>query len=220
MLVIVLILVFATSCTTVPTKQDLQNGVQTAKSNLSKGIDRSQKGISSGIDRLKVKGPSNSSKQSNDTQKIVSKYPLDQIPHTLMKKPVAEGKLTSGHGYRLSPTGVPLPRKHKGVDYAAPVGTPIYAAGSGTIARHYVSKSYGKYISIEHENGFTTAYAHMDDFVEGLSVGSVVTKGQAIGSVGSTGRSSGPHLHFELIHRGTFIDPLFDSRPQESVTAN
>jgi murein DD-endopeptidase MepM/ murein hydrolase activator NlpD len=138
-----------------------------------------------------------------------------------MKKPVATGSLTSGHGYRLSPTGVPLPRNHKGVDYAAPPGTPIYAAGDGTIVKQYESKSYGYYIRIEHDNGFFTAYAHMQAFADGLGIGKMVKKGQIIGSVGSTGRSSGPHLHYELIHNGQFLDPLFESvKPVEVGSAS
>jgi len=68
-------------------------------------------------------------------------YAADEAPHTLMMKPVAEGVITSGHGYRLSPTGMPLPRKHKGVDYAAPAGTPVFAAGDGVIEKRYVSDS-------------------------------------------------------------------------------
>ena len=213
LLSLALLTIVSTSCATVPTKQDFQSGVQSAQKRVSSGF-------SSGLNRLKVKGPSTSSKQSNDVQAIVSQYPLNQVPHTLLKKPVAEGRLTSGHGYRFSPTGVPIPKKHKGVDYAAPAGTPIYAAGDGTIVKHYTSKSYGKYIRIEHANGFFTAYAHMQDFADGLSVGSGVSKGQVIGNIGSTGRSSGPHLHFELIHQGKFIDPLFASLPPQNAEIN
>lgn len=193
---------FLAGCKSMPTKQDFQNSVQAMSD-----------GIKSGVSRIKVKGPSNSSKKSNNTMLIVGKYPLGQVPHTLMKKPVAEGKLTSGHGYRFSPTGVPIPKKHKGVDYSAPTGTPVYAAGNGTIVKHYTSKSYGNYIRIEHENEFFTAYAHMQAFAEGLGEGSTVTKGQLIGNVGSTGRSSGPHLHYEMIYKSTFIDPLFRFTP-------
>jgi len=197
----------STGCASMPTQQDLRIGLQ-----------KVQSGVKSGIDRLTVRGPSSSSKQSNDALAVVSQYPLDQVPHTLLKKPVAEGKLTSGHGYRFSPTGVPIPKKHKGVDYSAPTGTPVYAAGNGTIVKHYTSRSYGNYIRIEHDNGFFTAYAHLQAFVDGLTVGSKVSKGEMIGNVGSTGKSSGPHLHFELIHNGNFIDPLFESSP--TVQAN
>ncbi|MFK8080279.1 MAG: M23 family metallopeptidase [Granulosicoccus sp.] len=198
-----------TGCSLMPTKQGFQSGMQ-----------KVQSGLKSGIDRLKVKGPSQQSRDSNSTVKIVSQFPVNEVPHTLLKKPVAEGRLTSGHGYRFSPTGVPIPKKHKGVDYAAPTGTPIYAAGDGTIVKHYLSKSYGNYIRIEHANSFFTAYAHMQAFAEGLEVGSQVTQGQIIGVVGSTGRSSGPHLHFEMIHQSTFIDPLFESVAPVETAAN
>lgn len=203
-LVLIIATISSSACSTMPTQEELQKGLQT-------GLQRAGNTLQSGIDRLTVKGPSQTSKSSNNAQAVVSKYPLNQVPHTLMKKPVAEGKLTSGHGYRFSPTGVPIPKKHKGVDYSAPTGTPVYAAGNGTIVKHYTSKSYGNYIRIEHSNDFFTAYAHMQAFADGLGVGSSVSKGQLIGNVGSTGRSSGPHLHYELIYKGRFIDPLFES---------
>lgn len=198
----------AAGCSSMPTKTDFQNSYQRVSSS-----------VKSGIDKLKTKGPSRKSRQANSALAVVSQYPLDQIPHTLMKKPVADGRLTSGHGYRLSPTGIPIPRKHKGVDYAAPAGTPVYAAGDGKIIKLYTSKSYGNYIRIEHENDFYTAYAHMQAFTEGLQVGSIVRKGDMIGAVGSTGRSSGDHLHFELIHKSSFIDPLFEYTPQPIESA-
>jgi len=139
---------------------------------------------------------------------IASRYPFDQVPHTLLKKPISTGSLTSGFGYRMSPSGIPRPKKHKGVDYAAPAGTPVIAAGDGVVVKRYVSSSYGKYIRVRHSNGFETAYAHLSTFADNLIVGSRVTRGQQIGAVGSSGRSTAPHLHYELIYRGTLIDPL------------
>lgn len=144
-----------------------------------------------------------------DANKIAARYPVSQMPHTMMKKPLASGSLSSRFGYRPDPKGTSVPRLHKGVDYAAPRGTAIYAAAEGVIDKIYVSNSYGKYIRIAHENNFHTAYAHLNAFVDGLKKGTRVTRGQIIGQVGNTGRSSGPHLHFELIHAGKFIDPLF-----------
>jgi len=144
------------------------------------------------------------------SENLAKNFSAEEAPHTIMVKPVAEGVLTSGHGYRLSPTGVPLPRKHKGVDYAAPQGTQVYAAASGVVEKRYLSESYGNYIRIRHNNGFSTAYAHLHTIDSDLKEGSVVTRGQKIATVGSTGRSTGPHLHFEVIHNGKFIDPLFD----------
>jgi len=151
---------------------------------------------------------------SAPANKIAGSFDAGDTPHNLMIKPVAVGVLTSGHGYRISPTGEPVPRKHKGVDYAAPVGTEVFAAGDGVIEKRYNSKSYGNYIRIRHDNGFSTAYAHLHSFSRGMKEGTTVKRGQVIGKVGSTGRSTGPHLHFELIHDGDFIDPLFDHKQE------
>jgi len=128
-------------------------------------------------------------------------------PHRFMIKPVAAGRLTSGHGYRLNPLSA-KPKKHNGIDYAATRGTEVYAAGAGKVVNMYRSKSYGNYIRIRHANGYSTAYAHLNNFASGIKVGSVVEQGQTIGAVGSTGFSTGNHLHFELIHKGRFVDPL------------
>ena len=173
--------------------------------------------MQSGFQRIKTKGPSSSSKNNNNAALIAAKFAPTEVPNTLMKKPVAAGRLTSRYGYRLNPKGVPYPKKHKGIDYATDTGTSIYAAGDGVIDKLYVSKSYGNYIRIKHDNGFYTAYAHMHAFGDGLKKGSVVSKGQVIGAVGTTGRSSGAHLHYELIYKGKFIDPLFVTAPAEVI---
>lgn len=137
--------------------------------------------------------------------------PREKPPaHNLMTKPVATGRLTSGHGYRVNPMGNHEPRRHKGVDYAAPIGTPVYAAGNGVVTMYYNSKSYGNYVRIKHSNGFSTAYAHLKSFSKAVIGGKSVERGQVIGYVGNTGRSTGPHLHFELIHKGRHIDPLLE----------
>ena len=128
-------------------------------------------------------------------------------PHQFLIKPVATGRLTSGHGYRLNPLSA-KPKKHNGIDYAAPRGTEVYAAGAGKVVHMYRSKSYGNYIRIRHSNGYSTAYAHLNNFAAGIKVGTVVKQGQTIAAVGSTGHSTGNHLHFELIHKGRFVDPL------------
>lgn len=141
---------------------------------------------------------------------VPAKYPETQVPHILLTKPVADGRLTSRFGYRLNPAGIPLPKKHKGIDYAAPEGTAVYAAGDGIIGKQYKSRSFGNYIKIDHANGFSSAYAHLHNFADGLSRGSRVKKGQLIGTVGSTGRSTGAHLHYELHYNGKAIDPLFN----------
>lgn len=175
--------------------------------------------ISGGVTKVTSKFAPRS-KASNNAQKIAAQFPTNQMPHTMMQKPVGEGRLSSGYGYRINPKGVRLPKRHKGVDYAAPTGTPIYAAASGVVSRLYVSTSYGKYISLDHENDFTTAYAHMNSFADGLEVGSKVSRGDIIGQVGSTGKSSGAHLHFELKYKGVFIDPLFEVIPAEILASD
>lgn len=200
------VLTFTGGCTSNGVKDSLQSGFSTVGDK-----------VSGGINTLKNRKKKNIGTSDSDIA-LVKKFPLDQVPHTLMRKPVAAGTLTSGHGYRLSPTGIPLPRKHKGVDYGADTGTAIYAAGSGTIEKLYVSSSFGKTITIKHQNGFTTLYAHMDSFAEGLETGMEVSRTQVIGTVGSTGRSSGPHLHFELRYGGKSIDPLFKYNPADEST--
>jgi murein DD-endopeptidase MepM/ murein hydrolase activator NlpD len=97
--------------------------------------------------------------------------------------------------------------QHRGIDYAAPSGTPIYAAGDGTIERAGWFSSYGNYIRIGHARGYDTAYAHMSRIHPSIGVGSRVTQGQIIGYVGSTGRSTGPHLHYEVLVNDRHINP-------------
>jgi murein DD-endopeptidase MepM/ murein hydrolase activator NlpD len=116
-------------------------------------------------------------------------------------------KITSGFGYRRHPI---LGRRllHTGVDFSARRGEPIYAAGDGTIDKYGRYGGYGNFIRIKHDNTWSTAYAHMSGFARGTSLWKRVKKGEMIGYVGTTGRSTGPHLHFELQKFGTPIDPL------------
>lgn len=132
--------------------------------------------------------------------------------HDLSTKPLAWGVLMSEYGFRVNPTGNHEPRKHNGIDYAAPVGTDVYAAGDGVVVYRYLSKSYGNYLRIKHANGFSSVYAHLHAYAAGMKDGAIVKRGQVIGKVGNTGRSTGPHLHFEIIHRGKSIDPLYAER--------
>src|SRR5690606_28788345 len=90
----------------------------------------------------------------------------------------------------------------------APRGTPIYAAGDGTVTRANYFGSYGNYVSIRHANGYITAYAHMNGFARGIKAGTRVRQGQVIGYVGTTGRSTGPHLHYEVHVNGKKMNPL------------
>jgi murein DD-endopeptidase MepM/ murein hydrolase activator NlpD len=97
---------------------------------------------------------------------------------------------------------------HRGTDFAAPIGTPILAAGDGVIERASPFSTYGNYIRIRHGGGYETAYAHMLRFGRGISPGARVVQGQIIGYVGTTGRSTGPHLHYEVLLGGSQINPM------------
>lgn len=97
---------------------------------------------------------------------------------------------------------------HHGVDYAAPIGTPVSAIGDGTVTFVGWKGGYGKLIYIKHSNGFQSGYAHLSRFASGIKKGRRVRQGQLIGYVGSTGRSTGPHLHFEMKRHGNFVNPL------------
>lgn len=150
---------------------------------------------------------------SNNFNRLVkgphSSYSANSAPHNLLTKPVAAGQLSSEYGWRLNPGGLRLPKQHRGIDYRAPEGTEVWAAGNGRVIDKRFSSSYGNIVVIAHENGFSTAYAHLQKFAPELKKGNRVKQGQVIGYVGSTGRSTGPHLHYELRHRGEKVDPLF-----------
>lgn len=126
------------------------------------------------------------------------------------------GTLRSRFGYRIHPI-FKTRRLHTGVDLAARTGTPIYAAGDGVIEYYKWQSGYGNKIEVKHVNGYETAYGHLSRFVDGLGVGSKVRQGQVIGYVGSTGQSTGPHLHFEIKINGNLVDPLSVKLPKDNV---
>ncbi|MDX2290073.1 MAG: M23 family metallopeptidase [Hyphomicrobiaceae bacterium] len=134
----------------------------------------------------------------------------------LMRKPVrgSDVRLVSGYGLRFHPL-LNRRRMHTGVDWAAPPGTPILAAGRGVIETAGRKGQYGNYIRIRHANGYNTAYAHLSNFARGVKEGVKVRQGQVIGYVGSTGLSSGPHLHFEILVNTRFVDPMSIQVPKE-----
>jgi murein DD-endopeptidase MepM/ murein hydrolase activator NlpD len=134
----------------------------------------------------------------------------------LVRKPVAVGMVTSGFGWRTHPM-LHVSELHTGVDWAAPMGTPIFAAGNGNIEEIGVKGGYGKYVKLRHANGYETAYGHMTAFARGLDVGSKVRQGQVIGFVGSTGMSTGSHVHFEIIINDRFVDPMKVKLPRGRV---
>lgn len=125
----------------------------------------------------------------------------------LMRTPIDGARLSSGYGRRRHPI-LGYTRMHRGVDFAAPRGTPIYAAGNGSITHAGRKGGYGKYVRIRHNNQYSTAYAHMNRIARGIRRGRRVSQGQIIGYVGSTGRSTGPHLHYEILAANRQVNPL------------
>jgi len=125
----------------------------------------------------------------------------------LVRKPVNSAIMRSGFGGRRHPI-LGIVRMHTGVDWATAYGTPIFAAGNGVIEKAGPAGGYGKYVRIKHNNGYETAYGHMSAFAKGMEVGKRVRQGQVIGFVGSTGESTGPHVHYEILVNGRFVDPM------------
>ena len=125
----------------------------------------------------------------------------------LMRSPVPNAQMTSGFGLRFHPI-LGYSRPHTGVDWAAPIGTPILAAGSGTVLKAERSSSYGNHVEIQHANGYITTYSHMTGFARGIADGVRVRQGQVVGYLGQTGLATGPHLHYEVIVNGHFVDPM------------
>lgn len=128
---------------------------------------------------------------------------------TLSRRPMAHqsGRISSYFGRRRHPIYKDI-RVHWGVDYPAPRDTHIYAAGDGVIEVAQYRSGYGNYIRIRHNNEYSTAYGHMNGYAKGIRRGVRVKQGQIIGYVGSTGRSTGPHLHYEVIRNGQRVNPL------------
>ncbi|MGC2085632.1 MAG: M23 family metallopeptidase [Bradyrhizobium sp.] len=125
----------------------------------------------------------------------------------LVRKPVNNAIMRSGFGGRRHPI-LGYVKMHTGVDWATAYGTPIFASGNGVIEKAGLEGGYGKYIRIQHNNGYETAYGHMSAFAKGIEPGKRVRQGQVIGFVGSTGQSTGPHVHYEILVNGRFVDPL------------
>lgn len=130
----------------------------------------------------------------------------NSVRKTLMRTPIDGARLSSRFGKRKHPI-LGYTRMHAGVDFAAPRGTPIYAAGNGTIVKAGRNGAYGKYIRVRHNGTYQTAYAHLSKFARRTRNGARVKQGQIIGYVGTTGRSTGPHLHYEVLRNGRQINP-------------
>ncbi len=125
----------------------------------------------------------------------------------LLRKPVANGTLGDGFGWRIHPV-LHDRRFHEGVDYRAPYGSPIVAAGEGVVDKIGFERGYGKYIRVRHDLGYETTYAHVSGFSRSVAVGRRVQQGETIAFVGSTGYSTGPHLYYEVKINGRNVDPL------------
>ncbi|CAO3449524.1 M23 family metallopeptidase [Azospirillum largimobile] len=130
----------------------------------------------------------------------------ESIRRALLRTPIDGARITSGFGMRHHPI-LGFSKMHKGVDFGAPSGTPIYAAGRGTIELAERNSSYGNYVRIRHNTEIVTAYAHMSRFAKSIRRGARVDQGDIIGYVGTTGRSTGPHLHYEVLKAGHQVNP-------------
>jgi murein DD-endopeptidase MepM/ murein hydrolase activator NlpD len=130
----------------------------------------------------------------------------ESVRKSLLRTPIDGAKITSGFGMRLHPI-LGYTRMHKGVDFGAPVGTPIYAAGNGTIVDIGMRNGYGNYIRVKHNDTYSTAYAHISRFAAGMRKGDHVKQGEVIAYVGATGEATGPHLHYEVLINNQQVNP-------------
>ncbi len=153
--------------------------------------------------------------EAEQAEVILDHYHRDgaSLRTMFLKMPVPFGRVSSAYSdSRMHPV-LGYTRAHRGIDYAAPMGTEIYAVGDGTITVRGWSGGYGNLVRVRHANGYETGYGHMNGFAQGQSVGSYVRQGEIIGYVGSTGLSTGPHLHFEMKKNGSYVNPATEIMP-------
>lgn len=131
----------------------------------------------------------------------------ESVRKALLRTPVDGARLSSRYGKRKHPV-LGYTRMHRGVDFAAPRGTPIMAAGDGVVEYASTNGSYGRYLRIRHNRTYKSGYAHLKSFSRGVRVGTRVRQGQIVAYVGTTGRSTGPHLHYEIYRDNAQINPL------------
>ena len=127
---------------------------------------------------------------------------------SLKRTPINNAKVTSSFSTRRKHPVLGFTRAHKGVDFRAPTGTPIPSAGAGRVVARGYNRGHGNFVRIRHNGSFETLYAHMSKFAKNVKVGTVVKQGQIIGYSGSTGLSTGPHLHYEIIKDGKHVNPM------------
>jgi murein DD-endopeptidase MepM/ murein hydrolase activator NlpD len=125
----------------------------------------------------------------------------------LMKTPVDGARISSGFGSRFHPI-LGYTRMHKGVDFAVPTGTPVMAAGAGTIQFMGRANGYGNFVKINHGNGYATDYGHLSRFAPGMRQGARVRQGQVFAYSGMSGMATGPHLHYEILIKNVQVNPL------------
>jgi len=130
----------------------------------------------------------------------------ESLERTFLKSPLEITRITSNYGSRFHPI-LKSQRKHEGIDYGAPLGTPVWTVADGVVAEARYNKGAGNMVVISHANGFKTEYFHLSRFADGMKPGLRVTQKQLIGFVGSTGMSTGPHLHFGMLRAGKHVDP-------------
>ncbi len=130
----------------------------------------------------------------------------NSVKKSLLRTPINGARISSRFGRRRHPV-LGYTKMHKGIDFAAPRGTPIFAAGSGKITYYGRNGGYGNFVKVRHSRDYSTAYAHASRFARRLRVGSKVKQGDIIAYVGTTGRSTGPHLHYEIIYKGSPVNP-------------
>ncbi len=130
----------------------------------------------------------------------------NSVKKSLLRTPVNGARISSGFGFRKHPI-LGYSKLHKGIDFAAPSGTPIFAAGNGVITFMGRQGGYGNFVKIKHNSEYETQYGHASGFSRKFHVGSKVRQGDVVAYVGSTGRSTGPHLHYEIVYKGQAINP-------------
>ncbi|MFO1147876.1 MAG: M23 family metallopeptidase [Alsobacter sp.] len=133
-------------------------------------------------------------------------------------KPVLHARLTSRFGGRFHPI-LHYTRPHNGIDWAARIGTPVLAAGDGEVIEAGVHSGYGRHVEIRHADGYVTTYSHLDRIGRDITVGTTVSRGDVIGTLGQSGLATGPHLHFEYKLNGVFVDPLTVKVPRARLAA-
>jgi murein DD-endopeptidase MepM/ murein hydrolase activator NlpD len=156
---------------------------------------------------LKINGK-NRPVYAYESESGVSFYYADgqSVKKQFMSTPINGARISSGYGLRMHPIHG-YTKFHKGLDFAAPRGTPVIAAADGVVTKSCWYGTYGHYIEIQHSGGYSTAYAHLSGYAKHIRPGVRVSQGRTIGYVGSTGASTGPHLHFELKKNGSQINP-------------